>query len=215
MTEHCRKIFKSITFKYLFEKEVQKFFSYLLDSRLVSTALKMCSCCILEGKWPWFESLAEVAEERQPAGPCTWPLLKTSGMAERQPLGLEKLGKPHALEATQENPAMFWKGLESDRNFLAVKCRGSGMRSIGRSKERNRLDDKVDETVLQSAALQWVQNKAKQALRKWVFTGSERQYEEPRLYNMIWEDSLCSNVLNPETDCILTPECTVTAAVAY
>lgn len=70
MTEHCRKIFKSITFKYLFEKQVQKFFSYLLDSRPASTALKMHSCCILEGKWQWFETLAEAAEERQQAGVC-------------------------------------------------------------------------------------------------------------------------------------------------
>lgn len=109
---------------------------------------------------------------------------------------------------------MFWKGLESDRNFLPVKCCGSGLRLIHRSKERNRLDDKVDETVLQASVLQRVQNKVTQALRKGVFTGNERQYEEPRLCNMIWEDYLCSDILNPETDCILTPERTVTAAVA-
>ena len=34
MSEHCRQIFKGITFKYLSEKQVQNFFSYLLGSRL-------------------------------------------------------------------------------------------------------------------------------------------------------------------------------------
>lgn len=141
-------------------------------------------------------------------------MLKTLGVPERQPLYLEKLGKPHALEANQENPAVFWKALESKLNFLSVKCHCSGMRSICRSKEGNGLDDKVDETVLQSAVLQWVQNKVEQVLRKGVFTGNERQYEEPRLYNIIWEDCLCSSILNPETDCLLTGEHPVTAAAA-
>lgn len=128
---------------------------------------------------------------------------------------MEKLGKPHVLEATQKNPAMSWKRLESDLNCLWLKCHGSGMRLTCRSKDRNRLDDKVDEIVLQSAVLQWVQNKVKQVLGKGVITGNERQHEEPRLYNIIWEDYLCSNILNPETDCILTPKHTVTVAVQH
>ena len=191
---------------------MQKFFSYLLDSRAVGTALKMCSCCTLERKWQWFETLAGVAEKGERPAACTWSLLQTSGLLERQ-LHLEKLGKPQALGATQENPARLWKRLESNLNLL-VKWHSSGMRSTRRSKQRNCLDHKVAETVLQSAVLQWVQNKVKQGLRKGVFTGNDRQYEEPTLYNFIWEDHLCSKTLHPEIDCILTPEHTATATVA-
>ena len=165
----------------------------------MSTALKMQSCCNLQWMWQRFGSLAEVAEEKPQAGVCTWLLLEVSGVQERQPLYLEKLGKPLALAATQVVPAgSKWKGLESHLIFVLVKCWGLGTRLPCRSKERKHLDRKVDETVLQSAVLQWVQNKAKQVLRKGVFTGKERQYEEPRLYNMIWEDDLCSSILNPE-----------------
>lgn len=190
--EHCRKRFKTIAFKYLLEKQVQKCFSYLLDSRLVSTALKPYRCCILEGRWQRFESLAGAAEAKQQAGACTWPLWRTSGASERQLLYLEKPGKLRALEATRENLAMFWRELEAGLSFWLVKCRCSGMRSICRSTEKTCLDDKVDETVLKSAGLQWVRNKAKGVLVK----GNERQYEKLRL-------CLCPNILNLETACIL------------
>lgn len=163
----------------------------------MSTALKMQSCYNLQWMRQRFESLAEVAEEKPQAGVCTW--LPVGSLLERQPLYLEKLGKPLALAATQVVPAgSKWKGLESDLIFVLVKRWGLGTRLPCRSKEGKHLDRKVDETVLQSAVLQWVQNKVKQALRKGVFTGKERQYEEPRLYNMIWEDYLCSSILNPE-----------------
>lgn len=162
MTQHYRKV---ITFR---------IFSHLLDNRFVRTALKMCSCCILEGTWQWLETAAEVAQKRCWAVVCMWPLSETSGVLERQPLYLKRLGKPRVLEQTQENSATFWKALESDLNFLTVTCCGCGMRPICKSKEINCLDDKVHETVLQSAVLHWVQNKIKQVWMKGVFTGNER-----------------------------------------
>ena len=162
-------------------------------------ALKMQSCYNLQWMRQRFESLAEVAEEKPQAGVCTWLPLEASGVPERQPLYLEKLGKPLALAATQVVPAgSKWKGLQSDLIFVLVKCWGLGTRLPCRSTEGKHLDRKVDETALQSAVLQWVQIKVKQVLRKGVFTGKERQYEEPRLCNIIWEDHLCSSILNPE-----------------
>lgn len=71
MTENYRKIFFKASLLNIFLKsKCRNFFSYLLDGRLVSTPLKMRSCCILEGKWQCFETFAEVAEERKQAGLC-------------------------------------------------------------------------------------------------------------------------------------------------
>lgn len=103
---------------------------------------------------------------------------------------------------------MFPKGLESAGKSLPGKQWGSGMRPLCWSQKRSCLEDKVDEPVLQSPVLQ---NKGKQGLREEIFTSTERQDEEPRLHNVLWEDHLCSNILNPETDPILTPKHTVTA----
>lgn len=188
VTEHCRKIFGSIIFKYLFEKQVQKCFSYLLDRRLASAALQMRSCCILAGLRRRFETLAVVAEQRQQAG--GWNRLKSSGAAERHPLSPEKLGKLHTLEATQEEPATAWKELEPDRSFSSEKGRGSRMRSMCRSEQRNCPADKVEDTVSQSAVLQWAQNNAEQGLREGVFTGSGRQEAEAGLSSVGWEGCL-------------------------
>lgn len=52
MTENYRKIFFKASLLNIFLKsKCRNFFSYLLDGRLASTALKMHSCCILEGNW--------------------------------------------------------------------------------------------------------------------------------------------------------------------
>lgn len=117
-------------------------------------------------------------------------MLRSSGVAERPPLCLEKPWKLHTLEAAQEEPATAWKELEPDLSFLSEKGRGCGMRSMCRSEQRNRPDEKVEDTVLQPAVLQWAQNNAKRGLRKGVFTGSDRQRAEPRLSGVIWEGCL-------------------------
>lgn len=59
-----------------------------------------------------------------------------------------------------------------------------------RSEQRNCPADKVEDTVSQSAVLQWAQNNAKQGLREGVFTGSERQEGEAGLSSVVWEGCL-------------------------